>query len=71
MNKYKVCLIIGNGYDLNMGLHTRYSEFYQHLEKTGFFSTNADCEFIQFMKKCPDYWYNFELCIEHYALAIL
>ncbi len=43
----RVTFLIGNGFDLNLGLDTRYEDFYPHYLEDGRFHTD-DPEILQF-----------------------
>lgn len=63
-------LIIGNGFDLNMGKHTSYKEFYEKLENEDFWenhSSNSLLEYIKDKGKSKKFWYDFEKLILHYS----
>ena len=62
-------LIIGNGFDLNMGKHTSYAEFFKKLKDEGFwkkYSGNSLLNFIE-EKGSKENWYDFEDIILHYT----
>ena len=64
-------LIIGNGFDLSMGKHTSYKEFYEKLVKNkGFwvnYSGNSLLEYIKDNGGSKEFWYDFENIILHYS----
>ena len=64
-------LIIGNGFDLSMGKHTSYKEFYEKLVKNkGFWdnhSGNSRVEYIKDNGGRKEFWYDFENIILHYS----
>lgn len=64
-------LIIGNGFDLNMGKHTGYDEFYDKLVKNKSFwdnhSGNSLLEYIKDNGGSKEFWYDFESIILHYS----
>lgn len=63
-------LIIGNGFDLNMGKHTSYTEFYMKLKKEGFWDNHSDNSLLKYIKdngERDEYWYDFEKLILHYS----
>lgn len=68
--KYFTTLIIGNGFDLNLGMNTGYEAFRLWLEKTGFFLDNEDNPIIAFIysrKKGQKNWSDFENLMLEYA----
>ncbi len=71
MKKYKATLILGNGFDLSLGLNTSYESFYQYLENTGFISGNEHNNLIDKIKQVAerDNWYDFETIIKQYATS--
>lgn len=64
-------LIIGNGFDLSMGKHTCYKEFYEKLVKNKCFwdnhSGNSLLEYIKDNGGSKEFWYDFENIILHYS----
>lgn len=64
-------LIIGNGFDLSMGKHTSYKEFYEKLVKNKGFgdnhSGNSLLEYIKDNGGSKEFWYDFENIILHYS----
>lgn len=64
-------LIIGNGFDLSMGKHTSYKEFYEKLVKNKVFwdnhSGNSLLEYIKDNGGSKEFWYDFENIILHYS----
>ena len=63
-------LIIGNGFDLNMGKHTSYEDFYNKLEKEGFWKNNSSNSLLKYIKdnrESEDLWYDFEKLILNYS----
>lgn len=71
MKKYKATLVLGNGFDLSLGLNTSYESFYQYLENTGFISGNEHNNLIDKIKQVAerDNWYDFETIIKQYATS--
>lgn len=62
-------LIIGNGFDLSMGKHTGYAEFFKKLEDEGFWEEHSGNSLLNFIgeKGSKEYWYDFEDIILHYT----
>ena len=62
-------LIIGNGFDINMGKHTGYAEFFKKLEDEGFWENHSGNSLLNFIgeKGSKEYWYDFEDIILHYT----
>ena len=48
--KYGTSLIIGNGFDLNLGMVTDYRSFFNKLNSDDFFAKHADNPLLQFIK---------------------
>lgn len=67
--KYKITLILGNGFDLSLQLKTSYKGFHEYLETKGFYEKHSSNELVRMIKtNIHDYWYNFEAVIKDYAL---
>lgn len=62
-------LIIGNGFDLNMGKHTSYAEFFKKLKDEGFWKKHSGNSLLNFIeeKGSKENWYDFEDIILHYT----
>ena len=62
-------LIIGNGFDLSMGKHTGYAEFFKKLKDEGFWKEQSGNSLLNFIgeKGSKEYWYDFEDIILHYT----
>lgn len=63
-------LIIGNGFDLDLGLPTRYSDFAKSEEWDKLYSTTwSKCPLAKHLKKCAnkDNWFDIEVSLEEYA----
>lgn len=64
-------LIIGNGFDLSMGKHTGYKEFYEKLVKNkGFWDNHSGNSLLEYIKDnggSKEFWYDFENIILHYS----
>ncbi len=64
-------LIIGNGFDLSMGKHTSYKEFYEKLVKNkGFWDHHSGNSLLEYIKDnggSKEFWYDFENIILHYS----
>ena len=64
-------LIIGNGFDLSMGKHTSYKEFYEKLVKNkGFWVNHSGNSLLEYIKDnggSKEFWYDFENIILHYS----
>lgn len=62
-------LIIGNGFDLSMGKHTGYAEFFKKLKDEGFWEKHSGNSLLNFIgeKGSKEYWYDFEDIILHYT----
>ena len=70
MNKItNTTLIIGNGFDLSMGKHTGYAEFFKKLEDEDFWKKHSGNSLLNFIeeKGSKEYWYDFEDIILHYT----
>lgn len=68
-NNYNTTLIIGNGFDRNLGMNTSYEEFYKWLEQDNFFSQYEKNPVIAFIssKRAEENWCYFEDLILEYA----
>ena len=66
-----ITLIIGNGFDLSMGKHTSYKEFYEKLVKNkGFWDNHSGNSLLEYIKDnggSKEFWYDFENIILHYS----
>lgn len=64
-------LIIGNGFDLSMGKHTSYKEFYEKLVKNkGFWDNHSGNSLLEYIKDnggSKEFWYDLENIILHYS----
>lgn len=64
-------LIKGNGFDLSMGKHTSYKEFYEKLVKNkGFWDNHSGNSLLEYIKDnggSKEFWYDFENIILHYS----
>lgn len=63
-------LIIGNGFDLDLGLPTRYSDFAKSEEWDKLYSTTwSNCPLAKHLKKCAnkDNWFDIEKSLEEFA----
>ena len=67
--KYGTSLIIGNGFDLNLGMVTDYRSFFLKLKADGFFTKHTNNPLLQFInaKGEKEKWYDFEGIIQEYA----
>ena len=67
--KYGTSLIIGNGFDLNLGMVTDYRSFFKKLKADGFFTKHTNNPLLQFInaKGEKENWYDFEGIIQEYA----
>lgn len=67
--KYGTSLIIGNGFDLNLGMVTDYRSFFLKLKADGFFTKHTNNPLLQFInaKGEKENWYDFEGIIQEYA----
>jgi hypothetical protein len=68
----QVTFLIGNGFDLNLGLRTRYTQFYRHYLKDPAFATE-DPEILQFKNLfCQDirysHWADFERALGRHTV---
>lgn len=57
-------LIIGNGFDLSMGKHTGYKEFYEKLSEKGFWDNHSDNSLLEYIKDnggSKEFWYNLKI----------
>lgn len=59
-----VTFIIGNGFDLSLGLKTSYRDFYDHVRSRSLHSDNRIYKAIQ---ESPDSWADFELALGQYT----
>lgn len=69
-HKATTSLVIGNGFDVDLGLKTRYSDF---AGDTGFFPNNPKSNLFQYIREqslCPN-WGGIEVSMEEYALLPL
>lgn len=71
MNKdINTTLIIGNGFDLNLGMNTGYKAFYDQLEKNKFWEKHSNNSLLKYIKDNggnKDFWYDFETIILYYT----
>lgn len=69
--KFKHTIVIGNGFDLNLGLNTSYKAFFLFLESQSFFQEHKENKLISFIydKGKKDNWYDFEGILQEYALT--
>lgn len=68
--KYNTTLIIGNGFDLDLGMETDYKTFYKSLADKDFFASYADNPLLSFIRKeggRDGLWYDFESIIKEFA----
>lgn len=67
--KYGTSLIIGNGFDLNLGMVTDYRSFFKKMKADGFFTKHTNNPLLQFInaKGEKENWYDFEGIIQEYA----
>lgn len=67
--KYGTSLIIGNGFDLNLGMVTDYRSFFKKLKADRFFTKHTNNPLLQFInaKGEKEKWYDFEGIIQEYA----
>lgn len=67
--KYNTTLIIGNGFDVNIGMDTKYNSFFHFLERTNFFNLNHNNPLINYIHKAgaEELWYDFEAIIKKFA----
>lgn len=66
---YGTTLIIGNGFDLNLGMVTDYRSFFQELQNKSFFEENKNNPLLHFIQEKgeKENWYDFENIIKDYA----
>lgn len=66
---YGTTLIIGNGFDLNLGMVTDYRSYFQELQKKSFFEKNKSNPLLHFIQEKgeKENWYDFENIIKDYA----
>lgn len=66
---YGSTLIIGNGFDLNLGMVTDYRSFFQELQKKSFFEENKSNPLLHFIQEKgeKENWYDFENIIKDFA----
>lgn len=69
LKEYGTTLIIGNGFDLNLGMRTGYASFFQDLSKSGFFTNNKKYSLVNYIynKGEKENWFDFEAIIEEFA----
>lgn len=69
MKNCKINLVIGNGFDLSLGLKTGYRGFYESIANN-FILQNKDHGLIQYIQNSCERknWYDFESVIKKYAL---
>lgn len=65
----KNLLIIGNGFDLSLGMKTSYKAFYEYLCKKRFFDSNQSNVLINYVRNVNNnyYWYDFEGILKEFA----
>lgn len=65
---YNKVLILGNGFDLDLGWKTRYKDFIQS-EYWPLRKKSPDCPMAEFLQKCIniDLWYDLESMLKYYA----
>ena len=61
-------IVIGNGFDLNLGWNTSYESFYNAHKGWKLHSTNEDDLFQFVIQKTPGNWFDFERTLHEYAL---
>lgn len=69
--RYKATLIIGNGFDLSLGLKTSFKDFHHYLKDQGFYQKHREHELAQMLDKAceKDKWFDFEAIIKEYAIT--
>lgn len=69
-NSIGTTLIIGNGFDLNLGMDTSYRSFYNKIKSANFFADNARNPLLSYIyeKGEREYWYAFEYIIREFAI---
>lgn len=70
MEKIGTTLIIGNGFDINLGMDTSYKSFYHKLTATGFWAKHVQNTLLMYIKEKGERnnWYDFESIILDYAI---
>lgn len=69
MKPINTTLIIGNGFDLSLGMKTSYKSFYEYLEERSFFDKYKELPLIEYIHNSikRDLWYDFESIIKEFA----
>lgn len=69
-NSIGTMLIIGNGFDLNLGMKTSYKSFFEEMEAMGFWTYYKNNPLIAYIyeKGIKENWYSFEDIIKEFAL---
>lgn len=65
----KNLLIIGNGFDLSLGMKTGYKDFYEYLLNNNFFQQNQSNVLINYVRNVNNkkYWFDFEGILKEFA----
>lgn len=61
-------IVLGNGFDLNLGWNTSCEAFYKKLDEWKTFKTSEHDLFQYVIDKTPDNWYDFERTLHEYTL---
>ena len=61
-------IVIGNGFDLDLGWDTSYKSFYDKHKGWGMHKTDEDDLFQYVIKQTPGNWFDFERTLHEYAL---
>lgn len=69
-NSIGTMLIIGNGFDLNLGMKTSYKSFFEEMEAMGFWTYYKNNPLIAYIyeRGIKENWYSFEDIIKEFAL---
>lgn len=63
-----IVIVLGNGFDLDLGWNTSYKSFYDKHKGWGIHKTDEDDLFQYVIKKVPGNWFDFERTLHEYAL---
>ena len=68
-----ITYLIGNGFDISIGLHTKYEQFYRHLTKKNKFNKDdfdITRNIMNSIENGDDLWSDFELGLGNYVERI-
>ena len=63
-----IVIVLGNGFDLDLGWDTSYKSFYDKHKGWGMHKTDEDDLFQYVIKQTPGNWFDFERTLHEYAL---